>query len=242
MIITLQCWSARARREACSVIYARNGAARIKEINESAMMNEEMRMLMKTMRMKEGAKKKESRSLRRPALQRGRSKRNAREAKRNNEDEGSAEGAGGEEEEEEEEGTGTRRRARGEEGERSEDEAEESEREQYAHRRKHLHLIIDRLSIALPVLSAVPTLRDHYVAVCFWPLKTHPVVARNRQVLLPGRQVQAAQVPFRFNDTLSHTSAGRRTRIRARAGTFYLPFFLSDPSEFPLAVPPSWGF
>jgi hypothetical protein len=59
------------------------------------MMNEEMRMLMKTMRMKEGAKKKESRSLRRPALQRGRSKRNAREAKRNNEDEGSAEGAGG---------------------------------------------------------------------------------------------------------------------------------------------------
>lgn len=50
-----------------------------------------------------------------------------------------------------------------------------NEREQYAWR-KHLRLIIDHLSIRS--LCSQPTLRNHYTwrALCFRPLKTHPVV------------------------------------------------------------------
>lgn len=86
---------------------------------------------------------------------------------------------------------------------------EKNEREQYKCTEEapasYYRSSIDRsLSI-----SSVPTLRNHYSAVCSRPLKTHPASWWNRQVLLPGRQVQAAQVPFRFNDTLSHTSTDR---------------------------------
>lgn len=46
-------------------------------------------------------------------------------------------------------------------------------------------------------------------------------------MLLPGRQVQAAQVPFRFNDTLSHTRARAATHTREHLSPSSRPFRVS---------------
>jgi len=121
-------------------------AARTKEINESAMMNEEMRMLMKT-RIKEGeriAKPKKTSA--------ARSEDGPRETQEKRSGITTTGGVWGGRSGPEQEGERERRKK--EEERRRGRGRKESEREQYAQRRKHLHLIIDRLSIALPVLSA----------------------------------------------------------------------------------------
>lgn len=61
-----------------------------------------------------------------------------------------------------------------EEGSRKRNGGKGNEREQYAWW-KHLRLIIDHLSIRLPMLAAYPS-ESLYAARCFRPLKTNPVV------------------------------------------------------------------
>lgn len=100
---------------------------------------------------------------------------------------------------------------------------------------EHLRLIIDRLSIS-PYMLGVSTLRNHYVAVRFRPLKTHPVVKETVRCFFLDGKCRRHKCLF---DLMTRCPIRAQAGTHTRPSTFYLP---RDPSEFPLALPSTGRF